>query len=237
MNQEERTAQKYLKALSKGNVVFEPNGNIPPDFSVGATIGVEVRRLNQNYFGQGKTRGLEEDSIPLHRKLNDVLQSYDHRFTRDSYWVALTYRRPLKGGLRNIGHAMHKALDGFLRGSRTTPSKLEVTEDIWLEIHPATAVPNRVFRHGITSDDDSGGLIEGLYTQNIIHCIQEKESKVAPYKSQFKTWWLLLVDIVLVWDLESDEVARIRSGIVNHGGFDKIIVIDYHGKACLMEID
>jgi hypothetical protein len=236
MNQEERTAEKFLKGLSKGEVVFEPNGNVPPDFSVGPKVAVEVRRLNQNYFGPGRATGLEEDSIPLHRKLNEVLSSYDQDFDGESYWVGLTYKRPLQKSFRKTGQAMCKALDGFLKGPRTTPTELAVSDGIWLEILPATPVHDHVFRHGITSDDDSGGFIETLYIQNITHCIQEKVSKVRPFEGQFEDWWLILVDTVMAWDLEPSEVARIRPGIVSNSVFDKVIVIDYHGDTCLLEI-
>ncbi|MDO9271654.1 MAG: hypothetical protein Q7T94_01375 [Rugosibacter sp.] len=66
MDDSERLAEKYLLALNCGEVVFEPDGNIPPDFSVDARIGVEVRRLNQNYEkSDGSIEGLEELAIPL----------------------------------------------------------------------------------------------------------------------------------------------------------------------------
>ena len=66
MDESERIVEKYLLALELGTVVFEPDGNIPPDFSVGGRIGVEVRRLNQNYQNSnGRSQGLEELAIPL----------------------------------------------------------------------------------------------------------------------------------------------------------------------------
>jgi hypothetical protein len=47
MKPEEISTNKYLKNLYGGNVVFEPDGNIPPDFLVNSVYAVEVRRLNQ----------------------------------------------------------------------------------------------------------------------------------------------------------------------------------------------
>ena len=50
MNEEEKIAANYLHSLGFGDVKFEPDGNIPPDFSIGKSVGVEVRRLNQHFF-------------------------------------------------------------------------------------------------------------------------------------------------------------------------------------------
>jgi hypothetical protein len=50
MNREEKVAKTYLEKLGLGEVLFEPNGNVPPDFLINGRIAVEVRRLNQHYM-------------------------------------------------------------------------------------------------------------------------------------------------------------------------------------------
>jgi len=40
MNREEKIAKVYLTSLGFKNVVFEPDGNFPPDFSVDGRIAV-----------------------------------------------------------------------------------------------------------------------------------------------------------------------------------------------------
>lgn len=48
MKIKERIAKRFLERMKLGKVVFEPDGNIPPDFTFTSTgIGIEVRRLNQ----------------------------------------------------------------------------------------------------------------------------------------------------------------------------------------------
>lgn len=236
MNIQETTAKKYLDGLSKGGVKFEPDGNIPPDFSLGSNIGVEVRRLNENYFAPNGIKGLEEVDIPLHGKLNEILRSYDRNFDGLSYWVGITYKRPLQGGITKAGKEMSKTLDGFLSGPRTTPCELKVDQSISLEIISGTSVPNRLFRYGLTSDDDSGGLVVELYGQNIFHCIQEKSRKIAPYKTRYKEWWLLLVDTMGAWDMLPHEAQQVRAGIPNVGSFDRLVLIDYLGDKCFLDI-
>ena len=75
MNNDEQIAERYLKSLDKGEVVFEPDGRVPPDFLVDRRIAVEVRRLNQHYDAGGKFRGVEQDSIPLQQSLENLLES------------------------------------------------------------------------------------------------------------------------------------------------------------------
>jgi len=49
----ETQARRYLEHLGCKDIVYEPDGNVPPDFVVDGRIGVEVRRLNQNEHTTG----------------------------------------------------------------------------------------------------------------------------------------------------------------------------------------
>ena len=65
LDDSESLVEQYLIGLDRGVVVFEPDGNIPPDFSLAGTIGVEVRRLNQNYEQpDGSVENLEKSGRP-----------------------------------------------------------------------------------------------------------------------------------------------------------------------------
>lgn len=46
MKPEEKIANKYLEQQGLGSPVFEPDGNISPDFTLSRQIAIEVRRLN-----------------------------------------------------------------------------------------------------------------------------------------------------------------------------------------------
>ena len=95
MNSEEIT-ENYLKSLGYINVVFEPDGNIPPDFSIDDRIAVEVRRLNQNYFEGHEVKGLEEDRIPFINLLKSTLDEFDAQYKGSSYWISIRFKRPIK---------------------------------------------------------------------------------------------------------------------------------------------
>lgn len=236
MKKEEQIAETYLNQLALGTVKYEPDGNIPPDFSIHSTIGVEVRRLNENYFGGNRPQGLEELSIPLDKSFEKVLASYDSQFDGASYWVGIMYDRPLPGGAKGTIQDMRQALDAFLASSKTTPVELKVNSKVWFTLHPSHPVQGRVFRPAIYSDNDSGGMVTQLYVQNISHCIQEKVLKVSPYLHRYEEWWLLLIDTIGAWQLEPDEIQQIRNGVTGIGCFQKLLVIDYSGKVCLLNV-
>ena len=65
MDNSERLAEQYLRSLELGNVCYEPDGNIPPDFVVDGRIAVEVRRLNQYVSNNGQMEAVERAAIPM----------------------------------------------------------------------------------------------------------------------------------------------------------------------------
>ncbi len=48
MDTSERIVWEYLLHRGFRDVVYEPEGKVPPDFLVDNRVAVEVRRLNQN---------------------------------------------------------------------------------------------------------------------------------------------------------------------------------------------
>lgn len=50
MNGDEKIAENYLISEGYINIIYEPNGNCPPDFVVNKEIAIEVRRLNQLFL-------------------------------------------------------------------------------------------------------------------------------------------------------------------------------------------
>ena len=65
MDDSEARIAAYLAHRGFTDVVYEPDGNVPPDFLVDGRIAVEVRRLNLNAVTGTEYQGLEEASILL----------------------------------------------------------------------------------------------------------------------------------------------------------------------------
>ena len=90
MDDSERLADQYLRSLCLGGVVYEPDGNVPPDFCIGGKIAVEVRRLNQNYqFPDGSRQGLEQLAIPLWKRFKAYLPSIGPSLNGECWYVGL----------------------------------------------------------------------------------------------------------------------------------------------------
>lgn len=233
MKVEERTAKGYLERLGFGGVRFEPDGNIPPDFSVGTSTGIEVRRLNQNYFGPDEPRGLEELAIPLWRILREATSGFDSQFDGRSYWVFAEYKRPSNKTSREAAKSVRDSLEDFLRRGGQAPDELVPDNNLRLAVHQSSPVQGQVFRLGGGIDQDSGGSLVPMYVDNISYCIREKSLKIAPYEDRYDTWWLLLVDF-MGWGLDDRDELHIRSRIPSLERFDRLIVIDSQdGGLCL----
>ena len=145
MNREEKIAEAYLKSLGFKNVIFEPDGNIPPDFSIEGRIAVEVRRLNQNFFTKDEAHGLEETRIPLFRLLQSSLSEFDSHYKGDSYWVSIRFHRPIGKGDINK-KVISRVLSSFLSKPFPLPCRVKVTESIYFHIFTSQPVEGRVFR-------------------------------------------------------------------------------------------
>jgi len=51
---EEGIVKAYLEHWGYENIVYEPIKNETPDFLINNETAIEVRRLNQHYFGVGR---------------------------------------------------------------------------------------------------------------------------------------------------------------------------------------
>jgi hypothetical protein len=145
MNREEQITEAYLRKSEFKDVVFEPDGNIPPDFSVDGKIAVEVRRLNQHFFTKDEIRGLEETRIPLFKLLESSLSEFDSEYKGYSYWVSIRFYRPVEKSDTNK-KAIVKTLTDFLSRPLPPSCDIKVTENIYFHIYPSQAVEGRVFR-------------------------------------------------------------------------------------------
>jgi hypothetical protein len=234
MNGEEELAETYLRSLRFRDVVFEPDGNVPPDFSLDGTIAVEVRRLNQQFFAKDDVRGLEETRIPLFNLLESSLSEFDSRYDGYSYGVSVRFRRPFGRGKSNR-KAILKALTGFLSQPFIGSCEVEVTETVSFNIFPIQAVEDKVFRFAGGTDRESGGWKLPEFTKNLSHCIEEKTLKIKDYQYKYKSWWLVLVDKI-AYGFDDNEKDEVKAMLSPNSSFDKVIVLDSLAGRNIIEI-
>jgi hypothetical protein len=206
VKQEEQLAEKYLISLGLGEVVYEPDGKVPPDFLVDRRIAVEVRRLNQHYEAQGKLRGLEEDSISLRQSLENLLRTFVSPQPRTTWFVMFSFRRPLPEW-KTLKSRIRKTLTGFLNAPTETAWRFPIAESFDMTLIRSTTAHDECFLVGGYTDMDAGGWIVSEIVRNASAYIAEKSLKVSPYLSKYPEWWLIFVDHVAL-AMEEDDVRQ-----------------------------
>lgn len=233
MNHEEQITLKYLQALYGENVLPVPKHEDPPDILINSTIAVEVRRLNQHFFNKGEPEGLENLSFALERALKEVLISFINIYDKTSYWVYIEYQRPLKSDLHRIKREMKLALQDFLNSKATNfPYEISVNPEITLVLYKSTLRKGKIFHFAGSSDDDAGGLVIGIYAENICHCVNEKSLKISGRMNNYQEWWLYLVDC-MGFGLDEKEFLEVVQKVGGTGNFKKVVILDYQGENVL----
>ena len=234
MNREEKITENYLKSLGYRDVVFEPDGNIPPDFSIDDRIAVEVRRLNQHFFREDQVKGLEEDRIPLFNLLQSSFSKFDTQYKGRSYWVSIRFSRPIEC-VKTVRKAIRKSLTDFLGNPTPLPCKVNVTGGMYFRIYPSKKVAGRVFRFAVGTDRESGGFVLSEFKKNFDHCMKEKSEKINDHYAKYNTWWLVLVDQI-AYGFNEDEKKEIKSMVSVNSCWNKIIVLDSLNGNNILEI-
>ena len=231
MNPDELIAQQYLK-MHYDNVIYEPDGNIPPDFSLNGHIGIEVRRLNQQHFANEKSEGLEEASIRLRDAIKDELSKYPFSENDNNFWLKLKYKRDI-GNITKIKKNTVLAVNAFQAQNEKIPFTYPLSENLTLKFF-AKAQNHPSFKYNIGSylDHDGGGRVIDMYVRAVRHCIRKKEPKIQAYKEKYQSWWLLLVDhinFIDSYDKEDieKELKELSCFEMYSPCFEKIIVIKY----------
>lgn len=220
MNMDESIVEKYLRSLKIGEVEFEPDGKVPPDFLVDARIAVEARRLNQHYEDAGKLRGLEQDTIPLRQRIENLLTEYTQPGA-PTWFVMFSYRRPfsewpiIKARLR---HCLTSVLD---QGPENI-WKIEIDQGFQISVLRATTVQNENFLLGGYTDMDAGGWVVSEVVRNISAYVAEKNKKVAPYLKKYGEWWLVFVDYIG----QESEGPEVKKYISQAEPWNKILVLN-----------
>ncbi len=230
MDDSENLVEAYLKSIGFTDVLYEPDGNVPPDFLAEGRVAVEVRRLNQNYDdGTGKgPRGLEEAAIPLWRRFRDYLTGLGPApASGQSWYVFYRFSRPTPAW-KDLKRQLDALLLPFMASATPQPfeTRLKVGGEFWIKLFRSPVPKPTFFRPAGHSDEQSGGWLIGEIDTNLKHCIAEKTAKIASYRAKYPEWWLVLPDHI-GYGLDDFEQELFFDQVnVQPGGFDKIILLD-----------
>jgi hypothetical protein len=220
MKVDESIVEGYLNSLQIGAVVYEPDGKVPPDFLVAGRIAVEARRLNQHYEVEGSLRGLEQDTIPLRQRVENLLAEISH-VNPGTWYVTFRFRRPL-ADWSSIRHKLKDALCAFLDQPPHQTWSIEITRGFTISIYAASLVEGRSFVIGGYIDGNAGGWGAEELVRSISAYMLEKTRKVAPHLGRYPEWWLVFVDYI---GLES-AAPDVRSQITRAEPWAKVLVLN-----------
>lgn len=226
MDSTEQLAQDFLKSFGYSKVVYEPDGNVPPDFLLDSRVAVEVRRLNQLTFdANGNVVGLEQADIPLWKRITNFVNNFV-AVPRPSttYGIFYIFSRPIPDW-KTLQAELSQALSAFLNGSRVTPYKTSLPCGVGLRIFDWKMDKGTVFRLAGSSDEQSGGYIVGNLQFALQYAVAEKDGKVSKYRSKYSEWWLVLLDYVS-WGTDEHDRRQLFDGWGIQHTFDKVYVVN-----------
>jgi len=205
------------------DVIYEPDGNVPPDFLVNGRIAVEVRRLNQNEETAEGPRGLEEVAVPLQARVTQLLSALGPAEDGESWYVTYDFRRPLADErLDALRSALTAFRDAPPQGRR--PGRLAIAPRFKANLLRAGRPYTDFFVFGGYADGDSGGFVLAELSKNIRICIEDKSKKVARVRGNYPEWWLLLVDHIAL-GFGDDEGETLRQLMQFEHDWDKIVIV------------
>lgn len=203
----EKLAQVYLSSRGLAPIVYEPDGNVPPDFLVDGRIAVEVRRLNQHEVTEtGEKRGLETTRFALHAMMRGVVQSLGPPKQGKSWFVNYEFSRPLPP-LAQLRRRVRELLTA-VRDGELSENEFAISERLKIDFLPSTIAFPLHFIVGGSADEDSGGWLVSELERNIKICLDEKGKKIAPLRPKYPEWWLILVDFIGYGAKEPIEIAH-----------------------------
>jgi hypothetical protein len=195
MDQSEAWAYDYLlyRGFKAEDVVFEPDGNVPPDFLIEGRVAVEVRRLNQHWrAASGGLEPAEKLSVPLLVRFKKLLETFGPPCGQ-SWYVFYDFGRPqlTTGWEAIIQRELQRFQDGKVLDHDTS---IHVDPHFNVRLVRRATPSSSTFIWGGSSDFDSGGWVIPELEKNLAICIAEKSRKIAGYRSKYVEWWLVLVD-------------------------------------------
>jgi len=224
MDASEKLVFKYLKYQGYTDIIYEPDGNIPPDFLVNGRIAIEVRRLNQNYGEGENTKGLEEAAIPLSKRIEKLALSMGPPVDNENWFVSFSFSRPVEQW-KMLKPKLRNALQAFIDSSPRKETSLNFQKGLEVELFRASKPHPTFYVMGGYSDLESGGWLLPEMQKNLQICISKKTYKIKKVKSKYQEWWLVLSDHI-GYSLDAFDRQQFRDIISIAHDWQKIILIN-----------
>jgi len=234
-NREEKLVIDNLTHQGYENILFEPDGNVPPDILVDNKIAIEVRRLNQNQKTENGFKGLEQDEFSVYGILRKIMKEVSDENYEKSFFVGYYFNRPIPSK-KEIKKFAKEVLENH-KSSIDENREYEYNEYFRIRVFPSEIKLDQQYKYGMSSDGDSGGFIVRLIYENLKLIIAEKEEKTKNYRNKYSEWWLTVVDTIGygLSDLDLNQFNKLPK-IENQ--FDRLLLVsarDYKSFRYLYE--
>lgn len=237
MDQSESHVRDYLESLGIGHVIYQPDGNVPPDFLVDGRIAVEVRRLNENELTEsGGFRGLETDRIATERKFRGLLREIGPAKSGSSWFAGCKLKRPIPRW-KHIDNELRRQLEEFRDNEdRQKLSVLNIAEGFEVEvIHKASSNHPTCFVFAGCDDRDMGGVVFGDTQWNLRLCVDDKLRRIARVRNKYPEWWLVFVDYIGLAIVEPCDQELYQHFDIEHD-LDRVILLSPLDKGRAFEV-
>jgi hypothetical protein len=222
LKREEIIAKNYLLSTGFNNIIYEPDGNIPPDFLVNSSIAIEVRRLNQFITKNGKDSPIEDQRYELLPRITKLLNKYTLSEGHSAY-VSVVYSRPIRN-YKSIEAKLTEVFDKHIDSIDQT-KEYTIDNQLKIRIRPAKRLfGDKAYVYGSISDHDSGGCVIGEIVKSLKKIIPEKERKIERVYSNYKEWWLLLVDATNL-GFSAEDFDQLKTVHISSDLFAKILIL------------
>jgi len=218
LKREEKIAETYFKSLGLRNIIFEPKGNRTPDFEIDKNIAVEVRRLNQ--FHNGKP--IEKVAFNLVPKIINQIESFGDGLHKTSAFFGIKFTRPIY-----YTKVIKERINSILVSHSREMQKhrvYKINENLEIDIFPSEKKFDVQYHFGSSADFNEGGFVLGNIYNSLKLITKEKAEKIEPFKSEYETWWLALIDNIGN-GLSKSELKQLKESIDFDLNFDKVFII------------
>lgn len=234
MNTSEELVYNCLKYLGYENIIYEPDGNVPPDFLVDNRIAVEVRNLNQNQFLGEDAKGLDEDIIPLYASIKKLLLGFNPPTCGESWIVTFHVNRPLEPW-QEFRPRVKRKLHEFCADSKRQDKTIFDEGGLKVKVRKLSKGYSSFFIMGGNTDGQADGWLLHKMEENILYCIREKSKKIEGYRSRYNQWWLILVDCI-GYGLNEFERSLFEDQVKIKHNFDKLLIVSPRDATKYFEI-
>lgn len=234
-NREEKLVIDNLSYQGYENILFEPDGNIPPDILVDNKIAIEVRRLNQNQKTVNGFKGLEQDEFLVHGILRKIMEEVSDEDYEKSAFVGYYFKRPIPSK-NEIKKFAKEVLENH-KSSIDEMREYEYNKYFRMMVFPSEIKLDQQYEYGMSTDGDSGGFIVSLIYENLKLIISEKEEKTKNYRNKYSEWWLAVVDTI-GYGLSDLDLGQLNDLPKIENQFDRLLLIsaiDYKSFRYLYE--